>query len=654
MRISIILLSLFFSFIAISNEFNLRERIEGNEFYRSSFNTVFSSSIASNIILFKEAIEQLNEKEKAVVQRLVNELSEVIPSDFLRPLVYWKVISPDRKRLNQTLTFIMVYKSNILRDALQLPTKSEEEIKQVKSFIKQTYHREDLNDGNFYDSLINDFKQKSSLISDFTDLNNFILAVKETKPISFSIPKGLQSTPYTLSFSGMIPGNQVSIFSSNATDEERINWYLDRSSQNNSFLKHIDMPEKKHSKGHIAFKTDPIFIKIKEMINAAKDSIFISVKHIDGTLGFTTLKFLVEESEKKLITNKNFKVFILAQNISQPIESLKNELSSKPKLKDSIYLIKTFDTIKENNSKVMVIDANTSSPEALVGSKNWSDLTGGYFFDNDVWIKGPAAAMLQNNFFSDIEDALTKNPSNSHYSNTLSNILESFKIKRDSYPYVGDEAVRIAEVDIDGIVKNTRNIIIDMIRSARVNIYMEQLYLYDSYIINALIKRKMEEPKLDIRILADNNSNIGLNGLPNTIYLRELNLYNIKVKARRTITSKKKLPNGDIQVFHQENHRNTLSVDGNILLTGSSSLSPSSQQGVTREVGVQIFDKESIRDFENNFLLTWNNRNKVMDLDIENFQVKVKDSTLSKDISSLINAISSTLIKAKDNLKSKF
>ena len=653
MKISTILLSLAFSFVAISSEFNLRERIEANNFYRSSFNTVFSSPTSSNIILFKEAIEQLNEKEKAIVQRLVNELSEVIPSDFLRPLIYWKVISPDRQRLNQTLTFIMVYKSNILRDALQSPVKLEE-IEQIKSFIKKIYHRENLNNGNFYGSLIKDFQQKSSLISDFTDLNNFILALKETKPISFTLPKGLQSTPYTLSFSGLIPGNQVSIFHNHATDEERINWYLDRSSKSTSSLKHITMPEKKHSKGHIAFKTDPIFIKVKEMISTAKDSIFISVKHIDGTLGFTTLKFLVEEVEKKLITNKNFKVFILAQNISEPIESLKKELGSKPKLEDSIYLIKTFDAIKENNSKVMVIDANTSSPEALVGSKNWSDLTGGFFFDNDVWIKGPAAAMLQNSFFNDLKAALTQTPSNSRYSNKLSNILESFKIKRNSYPYAGEGAVRIAETDIDGIVKNTRNIIIDMIRSANINIYMEQLYLYDSYIINALIKRKMEVPKLDIRILADNNSNIGLNGLPNTIYLRELNLYNIKVKARRTIVSKKELPNGEIQIFHQENHRNTLSVDGNILLTGSSSLSPSSQQGVTREVGVQIFDKESIKDFENSFLLTWNNRDKVMDLDIENFQVKVKDSTLSKDISSLINAISSTLIKAKDNLKSKF
>ncbi|PIK16437.1 phosphatidylserine/phosphatidylglycerophosphate/cardiolipin synthase family protein [Halobacteriovorax sp. JY17] len=643
------LLSIFilqFSLYSQGSNFNLQERIEISSYYKDSYAIVYGDSSYSDLGEFKKSIQKLDREKKKEAKALVDELSSIIPTDFLRPIIYWKVISPNQRNLSQTLAYIMTYKANILRDSYQSPLVSSEEKEKVKKIITKIYHRKDITENNFYDSLINDFRQKSNLISSFSDLKNFILAIKETKPISYSLQEGLKISPYTLSFSGLIPGNQVEIFNKNATDKERIDWYLN---QENKDL--TEMPKTKHGQGHIAFKTDPIFIKVKEMIVEAKESIFISVRIIDGTLGMTVMKYLLRETEKKLSKNSNFKVFILVQEETQTLEYLKLETNLRVKLRNNVFLVKTFDEERENNSKLIVIDANTEEPQALVGSKNWSDHSGGYFFDNDIWIKGPAAALLQSNFYSDFETALLKS---SQYLNNSKNILDTFKIRRDSYPLLGDEVVRLAESSLDGKIKNTRNIVIDMIRNAKSHIYMEQLYLYDSYIINALIKRKLEVPKLDIRILADHNSNVGLNGLPNTIYLRELNLYNIEVKARKTTSSAKNLPNGELQIYHQENHRNTLSIDGKTLLTGSASLSPNSQEGNTREIGVQIFDKKSIRNFENNFLLTWNDRNKVMDLDIQNFRATIDNSSLSKEISSLINAIASSLIKAKDELKKKF
>ncbi len=645
--LSIFLLQL--SLYSQGSNFNLQERIEISRYYKDSYAVVYENSSYSDLREFKNSINKLNREKKKEAKTLVDELSGIIPSDFLRPIIYWKVISPNQQKLSQTIAYIMTYKANILRDSYQSPLVSSEEKEKIKKLITEIYHRRDLSENNFYGSLINDFKQKSNLISGFSDLKNFILAIKETKPISYSLQEGMEVSPYTLSFSGLIPGNQVEIFNKNATDKERINWYLN---QENKDL--TEMPKSKHGQGHIAFKTDPIFIKVKEMIADAKESIFINVKVIDGTLGRTVTRYLLSETEKKFSKNSNFKVFILAQEETEALEHFKQETSLKSHLRNSIFLVKTFDKERENNSKLIVIDANTEEPQALVGSKNWSDHSGGYFFDNDIWIKGPAAALLQSNFYSDFEAALLKSEFNSHYLSNSKNILDAFKIRRDSYPLLGDEVIRLAESSLDGKIKNTRNIVIDMIRNAKSHIYMEQLYLYDSYIINALIKRKLEVPKLDIRILADHNSNVGLNGLPNTIYLRELNLYNIEVKARKTTSSAKNLPNGELQIYHQENHRNTLSIDGKTLLTGSASLSPNSQEGNTREIGVQIFDKKSIRKFENNFLLTWNDRSKVMDLDIQNFRARIDNSSLSKEISSLINAIASSLIKAKDELKKKF
>ena len=42
-----------------------------------------------------------------------------------------------------------------------------------------------------------------------------------------------------------------------------------------------------------------------------------------------------------------------------------------------------------DHSKLMVVDAKGARPRALISSKNWSDRTGAYFFDDAIIVTGP-------------------------------------------------------------------------------------------------------------------------------------------------------------------------------------------------------------------------------------------------------------------------
>ena len=96
-----------------------------------------------------------------------------------------------------------------------------------------------------------------------------------------------------------------------------------------------------------------------------------------------------------------------------------------------------------------------------------------------------------------------------------------------------------------------------------------------------------------------------MNGFPNTMFLRELDAVGIPVRARDTLGIDFTFPDGTRHTFHQENHRKIMSVDGSVLLAGSSNLNPDTLQGSFRELGAQIFNRAEIETFESVFLRDW-------------------------------------------------
>jgi len=310
---------------------------------------------------------------------------------------------------------------------------------------------------------------------------------------------------------------------------------------------------------------------------------------------------------------------------------LSNLVSRSPATFAVIERYNTYYESKIDHNKVIVVDANTDSPQA--------------YFDNAIYIKGPTAARVQASYYDDVDAALTIEKQwflykecgfdNTAWLERRDELPDWTRIRRDTFPAAGDDVVRISEANVDGRIRDTRNMLVDMIRRAESNIYIEQLLIYDAYVIDALIKRRRQRTNLDIRIIADHNGNFMMNGFPNTMFLRELAAVGIPVRARNTLGIDFTFPDGPRHTFHQENHRKIMSVDGSVLLAGSSNLNPDTLQGSFREFGAQVFNRAEIETFESVFLRDWADDDATSPMVIDGWQMSFRNKIMPPETSAL-------------------
>lgn len=698
---------------AFGETFNIRDRIETQQFYYDVYPLIFGRIEIKDTKKFKGLLQELPKEKRQTALKFIKATDELLPNIFLKALVFYRFIEPNQEKLIKTLKFIFLQKLLVLRDAIDHPqTGNSQALENILTTM--TEHR-DVDTQNLYSVMSPLLLEKAQLIGEIDDHNAFLEALKNTKLFTFALSDFLSGKyHYTLSYLGLIEGNEVKVISENKVDLDRINWLNERAIFNGGIFDvekpYIKMPMRPGDSGHIVFQEDPIFSQIRDMILEAQESIFIDIFLFGGTIGATISKFLIEHTLKKIKKNPNFKVLLLhdfathynmIDEMMPVFEYLKEARKQHPQLKKHFFLLQaniqrhpagipfgltdhihkteesfpilekhhTYYESKIDHSKVIVIDGNTLGPKAYFGSKNWTDHSGGYYYDDAFLVSGPAAALVQHSYYRDIEAALTLDKEeqkwfyfkeqgfdNKEYlkDGLRDHILNSFKVTTNEVPLVGRQTLRLAEADVDGTVKNTRNILIDMIMKAQKTIHMEQLFLYDKYVVDALIKKKIDSPEIKIRILLDHNGNFGMNGLPNTIFIKEMAKYGIEVRARKTFGVKAKFPNGMTQEYHQENHRKMTCVDGKVLLGGSSNINPDTLQGSFREFGAQVFSFSEGNQFDQRFLSDWNDPEKVSVLDIENFQAKIGGKILSKKTSDLINDIAAQLLRSKDLLEKRY
>jgi phosphatidylserine/phosphatidylglycerophosphate/cardiolipin synthase-like enzyme len=675
------LLAISFAFTAQAQNISVQERIAAADFYKINFNTLFGADACRRPEELFKLVQALPTAQKDIVRKYVRDHEDLVPEKVLLPYVYWKYIKKSEPEVAKVLQFWLQTRLQVLRDYADNPLGKD---KQAQA-------------------------QARDLMTKWSQ-------VKATNPRQPELVEDLRKRfpgidSYSLSAVGFIPGNIVELVSHNEISPDRIQWFNDRVIFSGGALDfnqpYMKMPLTASDEGHPSFK-DPMFAKIRDMILRSKQSIFIDIFLFGGTMGGTLSKFLLDQTVEKRKENPNFKVLLLhdyATNYNMKEEMMpifryiKQRIESEPGLKGSVYLLQaniqrhppgipfgitnlvpkteeTFKALEKRNtyyeskidhSKVIVIDAEGDAPEAYFGSKNWSDHSGGYYFDNAIYVKGPAAAVVQAVYYDDVDAALTTDANekkwfffkeegfaNEAYLPIRKQILDWFRVKRATYPVAGDQVVRLAEANVDGKIKDVRNILVDMISKAESHIFMEQLFIYDSYINDALMKRKAQVPGLKIRILADHNGNFNLGGLPNTLFLEQMMKHGVEVKARRTLGIEAKFPNGTTQGYHQENHRKITSVDGKVILGGSSNLNPDTLQGSFREFGAQIYDAKVIATFEKEFQEAWTDETQTGPFfEGERLQLKVMGKVLSPEESSLLNNLGSTIFRGKDDLEKR-
>lgn len=694
-----------------ANSFSIRDRILTQEFYLKTYPLIFKNPIIKDNKIFKDTVAKLKKKDFVSVEALVQSLDNKLPPVFLKALITYKVLKPSKENLIKTLNFIFVHKLLTLRDAIDHPQTINSSA--LLNVLRSLTEHSKVTTENLFQTMQPLLYEKAELIADIEGTKAFIESLENTALFTFKLEdyiKGRYHGP--MSYLGFIPGNKVKVISENRVDLDRINWLNERVIFRGGVLDfespYIEMPMRPNDQGHPVFREDPIFSQIRDLIGEARESIFIDIFLFGGTLGATLSEFLVEQTLLKIAENPNFKVLILhdyathynmIEEMMPVFEYLKEAREKSPILKKHLYLLQaniqrhpsgipfgltnhvikddqTWEFLKNHHSyyeskidhsKVIVIDGNTLHPKAYFGSKNWTDHSGAYYYDDVLLVEGPTASLVQHSYMRDIDAALTTDPkelkwfyfkeegfSNEGYLKDRESILKSFAVTQERIPFVGRETVRIAEADVDGTIKNHRNILVDMIIRAKRSIHMEQLFLYDKYIVDALIKKKIENPEIEIRIMLDHNGNFGMNGLPNTIFVAEMMKYGIEVRARKTFGLTANFPDGTTQEYHQENHRKITCVDGEVILGGSSNLNPDTLQGSFREFGAQVFSPRESTDFDQRFLRDWNDTEKTVVFDIENFQAKIGGKTLSKSTSGLINDIAAQLLRSKDLIEKRY
>lgn len=667
--------------VAQTAQVSLKERIAAMDYYKKNHDLMFAAEACRRPETLLQEIKKLPAAEQTKARAFVKANEAVVPEKILLPLVYWKFVKKNAANEGKVMQYWLQMRLQALRDYADNPL--------VKDKAAQNEAR--------------------SLMNSWAAASNLNLTSRElTENLQKRFP---QMDPYSLSAGGFVPGNIVELVSHNEISPERIQWFNDRVIFAGGVLDfnqpYMKMPLHKDDEGHPSFK-DPMFAKIRDMILSAKESVFIDIFLFGGTMGGTLSKFLLDQTVEKKKANPNFKVLLLhdyATNYNMKDEMMpifkyiKDRAATDPGLKGSVYLLQaniqrhppgipfgitnlvpkteeTFKALEKRNtyyeskidhSKVIVVDPESEAPQAYFGSKNWSDHSGGYYYDNALYVKGPAAALVQAAYYDDVDAALTTDPNekkwffykeegygNEAYLKNREQILAWFRVDRSVFPAVGNQSVRLAEANVDGKIKDTRNMLVDMIMKAESHIYMEHLFIYDKYINDALMKRKAQVPGLKIRILADHNGNFGLGGLPNTLYLDQLLRHGVEVRARRTLGIEAKFPNGTTQGYHQENHRKITSVDGKVMLVGSSNLNPDTLQGSFREFGAQLFDQKVIGGFEEEFLDAWNDDKLVGPFyEGERLQLQVMGKTLSPELSKIINDLGSTVLRAKDDIEKR-
>ncbi|MCR9203148.1 MAG: phospholipase D-like domain-containing protein [Halobacteriovoraceae bacterium] len=659
-----VLFALFITFsllpsFAMEKSFSLQDRIQTQKLYLEVYPLLFKEPLIKYNDQFSKKVEMLEEKEKMNYQATLESLNPHLPPIFLKAILTYRFLKPNSEALEKVLLYSFFHKLFIIRDAIDDPqTKNPIALLNVLRTITEIT---DLKTDSIYSRLIGVYSEKVKLISNFEDHNAFKDALSTTKLLTFDLKKVLKKDNlFLLNHTGFIPGNRVEVISENQTDMETMKWFSE-----------VKIPFRP-IKDHPSFRDDPIFKKLKDVIASAKNTIFIDIFLLGGSIGANLGEFLIETTREKLKNNPSFKVLVLHDYSTksevdfevQPIfDYLKSQREKDQNLNKSLYLLSA-DTSKHpsgvafgfsnsepkiDHSKTLVVDGNYPYAQAFFGSKNWSDHSGGYFYDDVFFIQGPAATMTQASYYRDIEAALNKD-SGDYFLNS-EQILKDFKITLNKFPYIGKTVVRLTESDVEGTIKNTRNTLIDMIVNAKENIYMEQLFLYDRFIVDALIKAKIKKPKLDIKILLDNNDSYGMNGLPNTLFIQELKKYGIQLRTRKTFKIKSNSPAARWGFLYQENHRKMTSVDGKILLGGSSNLNPDSLQGSFREFGAQVYSHRLTSTFNRKFLKAWKNPKVTQILDIKNFKAKIGGRTISSATSNLINKMGALLLRSKKSLE---
>lgn len=499
--------------------------------------------------------------------------------------------------------------------------------------------------------------------------------------------------------------------------------------------------EAHYSLGPVSLGQNGIFQRVLESIDNAKESVFIDIFWMGGSIGVQLAKTLIQ----KTIENPEFQVVIISDeenNFSYGREmdvvynymraysekfpekyfyilpaNIDLKRTSLPEFVDLLFTNSTVTLAKENNqldalyaadkfnlvgksdhTKVVVVDGkNPELGTAFVGSKNWTDSSGGIATDEVAEINGPAVAVILNHFYYDVLEAfLQENRRSSYVKNQIAvklagetmrdltqgvqMLLEPIDImKRWSgispskidFPFVvkGSEVVTPGQNNIYGTETSTLDQNIHTILQAREQLIIDDQFLYDPYVVQA-IKAAMVKHRVKVYIMLEPLTSVGSTSkvmahVPNNLFLPELVAAGAQVKWK-TVPSNMAKAILAVKAQYGESlapefHLKSLTVDGvranetelcnsespsikhhktiPALITGSANKDVMTMTGGFREYQVLVHGEQAVIRHDCIFWARWNNPNESLDTNGLDFEIPPEAKKAGLDEESFLNVL---------------
>jgi phosphatidylserine/phosphatidylglycerophosphate/cardiolipin synthase-like enzyme len=491
----------------------------------------------------------------------------------------------------------------------------------------------------------------------------------------------------------------------------------------------------------ISLSQPSIFQKVLETIDAAKETVFIDIFWMGGSIGVQLAKTLM----KKTIENPEFQVFIITDTENRFNYGIQTDIVYKymraysekfpqkyfyilpaninlkrtalPEFVDLLFTNSTVNFAKSNenldpifagnrfnlvgksdHSKVVIVDGkNANLGTAFVGSKNWTDASGGIATDEVAQIHGPAVAAIQNHFYYDILEAFKmEDRSTTYLTDQIQFKLSGQKVDnkfkgiqlllapidildrwnnvnlyQKQIPYVekGTDTIATAQNNIYGTETSAIDQNIHLILQAREQLIIDDQFLYDPFIARA-IKTAIVEHKVRVYIMLEpltslGNDNKVMAHVPNNLFLPELVRLGAQVKWKivpqgiaKTILS--------TQAKHghylaPEFHLKSLTIDGvrenefelcqsdnpslkhhktiGALITGSANKDVMTMTGGFREYQILAYSDDAVVRHDCIFWSRWNNSAETESTDGLDFELPPEAKDLGLDQEGFINVL---------------
>lgn len=571
---------------------------------------------------------------------LLFRLDKIIPSPFIDSIAYHIFIDSKEEKLEEALSYLMLNRFLVVKQNAEKSSASAEAKERAVALLTKWSNLEkwDETSTRFMLELI---QRRASLISQIGSAQAIIEAIESTPIIAdrLDVEIGLKSAllPEPI---GEIPGNIVSLFFKN-----------DRSLAKATKLKELkDLPaDDENRKTMVAQLASESLVKpLFEMINSSKENLIIVSPEMaglseDAFLG--ALKVKLEETEDWKV------VYVGLGSISPRLLALSNKFKSRfaimaipdEAVKEGSLSWQTF--IPSPDSKygtqhglglMAVTDSASTTPHAFISSRRFIDHPHAYSFEQSLVIQGPAAGLLPQLLNENLKQLV---PS---YTD-----LSTYFPARTHYPTHGQESVNLTVDSARLAARDDRALAVKFLIGTKEEILIDQYMLYDRAIVDSIIKLKIKNPDLKVKILLDTNLDLEMNGLPNAIFLKEMKMYGIELKARKSLHWEEADSENSIAKFHAINHRNLMIRDRKSVFMGTGPFMGSFERRSPVSFGIQLNTTMS-SELADSFIDDWENVDTTYELDVENFEAKVGKRHLSHKVSSFLNTVFSVLLRAFD------